>query len=381
MEPSLEEQIFNQLGRAKKILIALPQNPSADGVASGLAFKLFLEKLEKDVEIVSSGPIPKSLSFLPGVEAITEGPKGGKSLAVILDTSVKKLESISYQEQPDRVSIFLKPKTGVFVPEDITFQSERLPIDVIVILEARSLDDLGLLFEQNPDLFFETPKINIDNKPGNEYFGSINMVDVTASSIAEILSSLFEKYEEQLVDEVIATCLLTGIITKTNSFQHVQTTPNTFLKASQLVALGGRQQEIVRHVYKTKSLPFLKLWGRALARVSQKESPPVIYSILTLADFEKSDATLQELPAVLMELVNTVAVYEVVAVIGEGENETRLLAAVSHSRDLQKFLQQLKPTANKSLSDLGLYKLVEVSFANIPLKEVETRFLQAIKTL
>ena len=121
-------------------------------------------------------------------------------------------------------------------------------MDLIIALEAHSLEDLGGLYEHNADLFFETPKINIDNNPENEYFGAVNLVDVTATSVAEILTGLLQEYEAQLLDEDIATCLLTGIISKTQSFQDVQTTPRAFLKASELVSLGGRQQDYKKYL-------------------------------------------------------------------------------------------------------------------------------------
>ena len=149
------------------------------------------------------------------------------------------------------------------------------------------MEDLGSLNEHNADLFFETPKINVDNKAENEYFGAINLVDVTATSVAEILAGLLQEYEAQLLDEdILLPCLLTGIISKTQSFQHVQTTPRAFLKASELVALeGGRQQEIIKNIYKTKPLSLLKLWGRALARMKIQEDIKAIHSVPTGVDF------------------------------------------------------------------------------------------------
>ena len=167
----------------------------------------------------------------------------------------------------------------------MSFSAEKFPVDLIFVLGAKSLEDLGGLYEQNTDLFFETPKINIDNRAENEYFGQINLVDITVTSAAEILAELLQKYEEQLMDQDIATCLLLGIISSTRSFQHVQTTPKAFLKASELVALGARQQEIIKNIYKTKSLPLLKLWGRALARMKILEDEKIVYSILSSDGF------------------------------------------------------------------------------------------------
>ncbi len=290
MELSTHQQIFDQLNKAKNILVVLPKNIDADTTGSALALRLFLQKLEKNVEIVSSAPIPKECQFLPGAGEIKTAMSSSQSFVVIVNAEPKGLDELSYETLDGKVHIFLKAKQGAFTQEDVSFDSEKPAVDTIVILGSASLEHVGSLFEQHADVFFNTPKINIDNKPENEYFGAINLVDINATSIAEILSNLFAAYETQLIDEDIATCLLTGIITKTNSFQHVHTTPQVFLKASELVSLGGRQQEVVKYVYKTKSFALLKLWGRALARLKTEEDRQMVYSLLNLGDFERSEA-------------------------------------------------------------------------------------------
>jgi nanoRNase/pAp phosphatase (c-di-AMP/oligoRNAs hydrolase) len=381
MELSADQQIIETLSKAKKVLIALPQYLTADCVASGLALALFLKKMEKDVEVASSGKLPENLKFLPAANLLKSELAASKSLVVVVDTSVKKLDEISYQSTDNKVEIYLKAKEDMLTAQDISFNSEKFPVDAIVALESKSLGDLGTLFEQNTDLFFETPKINIDNHPGNEYFGAINLVDVTASSVAEILSGLFEKFENQLVDEDIATCLLTGIITKTNSFQHVHTTPKAFLKASELIALGGRQQEVVKNIYKTKSLPFLRLWGRCLARLKMPDSLPAVYSLLNMNDFAKAGAEPKDLPGVLKELVSNISHYKVVAVISElAEKEVKFLASAHIQVDAEKFLRQMggngKVLENGSN---GQFKILDISFSDVSLADAEQKFLEAVK--
>ena len=347
-----------------------------------MAFWLFLNKLKKDVIIASSGQAADNLKFLPDVSAVQKQLKTGNSLVVSLDTTNKKLDEVSYQvdDIQNKVRIYLKSKAAEFNPEDVSFSVEKFPLDLIIILGAKSAEDLGKLYEQSTDLFFETPKINLDNKADNEYFGQINLVDVTATSIAETLAELLQKYEEQLLDEDIATCLLAGIIEKTGSFQRVHTTPRSFIKASELVALGARQQEVIKHIYKTKSLSMLKLWGRALARMKMNESAKTIYSVLTQSDFEKAAASEKDLLPTLAEFVDNLSDYKIIALLAEtGKGEIKFLAATHPYIAPEKLA--VKFDAKISSSSIGNYKIIEQSFPESSLEDLEKVFLDSIAEL
>ncbi len=380
MELDITQQVFEQIRKSNKILIVLPQNVLADGLATALGLRLFLNKLQKDVLVASAGLAPENLKFLPGAETVTSQISARKSLVVTVDTTVKKLEEISYQTADDKAQIYLKAKGEEFTPQDLSFSTEKFPVDLIFVLGARSLEDLGRLYEQNTDLFFETPKINVDNHPDNEYFGQLNLVDITVSSLAEILAGVLQKYEQQLVDQDIATCLLLGIISSTRSFQHVQTTPKAFLKASELVVLGARQQEIIRHIYKTKPLPLLKLWGRALARMKILEDEKIIYSVLTSVDFEKAAATASELLPVLAEFIDNISGHKIIAILAEPvQNSERLLFAVNEQISAEKFKESLGSGAQILNQDLGNYKIIEQNFENQSLENLEQRLLEVLK--
>lgn len=383
MELTSEQQIFEFIKKSGKILIALPQNLTADSLASGLALRLFLARLQKDVTVVSAGKLPENLKFLPGADLVQNQVEAGKSLTMIVDTANKKMDEVSYQAGPDKVHIYIKSKGEPFAPEDVSFAQEKFPVDLIMILGAKSLEDLGKLQELRADLFFETPKINIDNSPQNEYFGQVNLVDVTAASVAEILAQTLQKYEEQLVDEDIATCLLAGIIAQTHSFQHAQTTPKTFLKASELVSLGGRQQEIIKNIFKTKSLSLLRLWGRALARMKTLEDKGVIYSLLNFTDFEKAEAGADELLPTLSELAANLSGYKVVGLLAEPAKDlVQLLAAVHEQLPAGQFLQRIDGSEAKILdTTLGNFVVIQAIFPEISLEEAENKFLYAVKNL
>jgi nanoRNase/pAp phosphatase (c-di-AMP/oligoRNAs hydrolase) len=382
MELTTEQQIFEQIKKSQKVLILLPESLTEDALASGLALRLFLLKQQKDVNLISSGQPPEALKFLPGAESLQSAIAAGKSLVVTLDTAIKKLDEISYQTGSDQVHIYLKSKGQDFTSEDISFSKEKFPVDLIILLDCKSLEDLGKIYEQHTDLLYETPKVNIDNKSDNEYFGAVNFVDVTASSVAEMLAELFQKYEDQLIDEDVATCLLAGIIAKTHSFQHVQTTPKAFFKASELVALGGRQQEVVKNIFKTKSLQLLKLWGRALARMKILEPPKVLYSVLGFTDFEKAESGEAEILPMLKEFLDNISGYKIVGLITEPKKGlVSLTAAVHEQIPAEQFLQGLGLPGKVFNYNLGNHKVLQTEPMDSSPEDLENKFLEALKKI
>lgn len=319
-----EQQIFDALNKAKRVLIALPENPNGDAVGTGLALFGFIRKLEKEPEVVSSAHDLSVFQFLPNFQEIKKEPSVYQSFVISLSTDRAELSELSYETKPGRLDIFLKPKAGgKFSQSDVSFKSAQFPYDLIITVDAPSLDHLGEIYEKNTDLFFETPVVNLDHHPANEYYGQINCVDLTATSTAEILANLIEDFESGLIDEHIATNLLTGIIVETNSFQHVKTTPRAFLKASHLIAQGGRHQEIVKELYKTKSISLLKLWGRSLARLKEMPELGLTYSLVNKGDIEKTGSTSEDVMGVMKELISSLTDAKIILLLAEvSEQET-----------------------------------------------------------
>lgn len=379
MDASISKPLFEELAKATKILIALPEHLDADITASGIATALFLRKMGKEVTVVSTGFMPQELSFLPTSVVFEHELTSNKNFVIRLSTEKTAVSEISYHADPGALNIFVKPKSGSFKPEDVSFVSESASYSVIIVLGSVSLESLGILFEQNTELFFNTPKVNIDNHPGNQYFGAINIVDMNAGSITEMLSDIFEASEKPLIDEDIATCLLAGIIEKTNSFQHTQTTPHAFVKASELLALGGRQQDIVRALYKTKPLPLLKLWGRALARLQTLGSNGVMYSVLSKSDFEKSDATIKDLPGVLKELLENISGFSVVFVLAETESGSSCFIAAQPHIDIKKVSTHAGFDLVPIHISSGSFVAFQGEFTGISLNEAEARLRAALE--
>jgi len=317
MQNGEAQLIFDSINKAKQILLVLPAIPNGDGLGAGLAMYDFLRKLEKEPKIVSEKAEVEAFGFLPNINELKQELEASQSFVISVDTKDAKLGELSYEVKDDRVDIFLKTKQGTFSEKGVKFGRARFPFDLIITLDSPSLENLGKVYEENTDLFFETTVINIDHHPNNEHYGEINFVDLTATSSSEIVATLIEEFEEGLIDKDIATNLLLGIIVETNSFQHVKTTPKAFQRASRLISAGADQQKIVRELYKTKNISLLKLWGRAMARIRELPELSMVYSLVSFSDMQKSGADKKQILSALKELVASLSESKIVMLLAE----------------------------------------------------------------
>lgn len=288
-------------------------------MCSLIALGLFLEKSGKEVDMVTSGPIPPILQFLPESKKVKDKLQMSKNFVVSLDTSKTKVAQFSYDfdEDDKKLNIFITPQDGLFTPEHLTTKMLGFKYDTVIILHSADFETLGPVYTDNADLFYETPVINIDRSGSNEQFGEVNLVDTTASSIAEIIYEIFTSVGDKAIDEKIATCLLTGIIASTRSFQNKNATPKSFNIAAKLIAAGADQQHVINSLYKNRSLSMLKLWGRALARVQHDSDKHLAWSMLSQKDFLSSGAGLDDLEGITDEIMTSVPNTELVVVFYE----------------------------------------------------------------
>lgn len=307
MELSPKQQVVDILKRSERVLFLTHANPDGDALGSQLAFSLALKKLNKEAVAVSSGEIAANYAFLSEIKNLVKEFKDTKDFVISLDVSKVQAEKVLYKMNGDKLNIIVSPKEGEFKPEMLSSASAGHRFDLIVVLDCPDLERLGSIYESNAELFFDVPVVNIDHHPGNDMFGAINLVDITATSTAEILVSVIESLsgDPKFVSDEIATSLLTGIITDTNSFQNSNTTPKSLTVAAQLVAGGAKQQEIIKNIYKTKPLSTLKLWGRALSRLTEEKASKFVWATLSKKDFAEVGAQENESSGVIDELLKS----------------------------------------------------------------------------
>jgi phosphoesterase RecJ-like protein len=329
MELSPKQQAIELVRSADRVLVLTHIDPDGDAIGSLLALTLTLRKLKKTVMAAVAGNVPTAMSFLPSLDSIAHQITGGKEFTISIDTSEVEVEKLGYKTLPEekKLNVVVTTKNGVLEPRHVTLGTSLTPYDLIIVLDAPDLDRLGDLYDKDPELFYNVPVINIDHHPSNEYYGKVNWVDVTATSTAEILVSLIEALgssghgdempQTTLVDPDIATALLTGITTDTGSFQNTNTTPKSLTIAAQLVGSGARQQEIIRHIFKTKPLTTLRLWGKALTHITSVPLGRFVYSTLSAADYHEAGAKSDESSGVVDELMKSAPGIDFVMLIVE----------------------------------------------------------------
>lgn len=319
MNSSLIKQVIHHIQRSHRILI-IPSAPiDGDSLGSAIAFYLMLKKLEKQVTAVCTEPIPPSYNFLPISKTFENEFLASQDFIVTLDCSEAEVDTIRYNVEQDKVNIIITPKKGQFSKQNVSFHHGPSKYDLIITVDTGDIEQLGSIYENHVEMFYNIPVINIDHHASNSEFGKINLVDITASATTEIIYELFKEMDpnRKFMDEDIATALLAGIITDTGSFQNPNTTPRALEIASELVTLGARQQEIIKYIYKTKDLTMLKLWGKILGRIKYDDKLKIVWSYVSQQDLKETRSTLDQASGILDNLMTNTPEAEIIILLKE----------------------------------------------------------------
>lgn len=324
MQDGVQKLAIEFIKNSQKILILPSSPPDGDSIGSAIALHLALKKLGKQTTVVCHDPIPEVLQFLPQVQVVDSKLSTNNDFIITLDKNAYQIEKIKSAIGDDQVQIIITPKEGQLKQSDFSFEQTKGDYDLIITVDTAELSQLRGLHENNIELFSSVPLLNIDHHVSNTHFGKINYVDVMASSATELVLGILEKLSAEhggkLIDEDIATLLLTGIITDTGSFQNANTTPRSFERASKLVGYGARQQEIIRYIYKTKQLSQLKLWGRILSKIQTDDTHRIVWSAVSQQDFRDTGSTIEETGDVIDELMTNAPGAEIIILLKEKEN-------------------------------------------------------------
>jgi bifunctional oligoribonuclease and PAP phosphatase NrnA len=327
MELTPKAQAVELIRSSQNILILTHQDPDGDALGSALALQAALKKIEKTADVAISGRLNPSLEFLPGVSTLSKKLEASSDLLLTIDTrSTGEDLRLGHKKSAEdhRVTIIISPQRGTLVPEDVTITRSGPKYDLVIVLDTADLSLLGDILADFPDLLYETPTISIDHHPTNSYFAKVNWVDMTSTSTAEMLVSLIESLgrQETLLDADIATCLLTGLITDTDSFQNMNTTPKSLTVAAQLIAAGARQQEIVEKIYRTKRFITLKLWGKILSNIQENRELRFAWATLRESEMREVGADPDESKGGLIdELLKSIANVDFVFLLSEKGEE------------------------------------------------------------
>jgi len=292
-----------------RILVVPHANVDPDGLSAALACYELFRVLGKEVTVICPDTLPQNLKFLPGYEKLEREIAESRQFIVTVNLREGvEVDKLRYTIEDRKVNIIVIPKSGKIESRDITFGEGAKRFDLIIIVDTADLALLGSLYTTHSDLFADTPILNIDHHISNVQFGQLKLLDPTAASTTEVLYAWFLQVPDwrAKITPDIATLLLTGLITDTRSFQNPNTTPRSLEVAAELLERGARQQEIIQHIYKTKPLSTLRIWGRALNRIQIDRDAGIVWSAVSREDLREMEATSDETHGILDELISTI---------------------------------------------------------------------------
>ena len=228
-------KILEKIEKAKKILVNCHRGPDSDSVGSALALSGVLKNLGKEVLIVCPSDIPADLRFLSGAD------------------SIKRVNFSAFDFSA--FDLFLAIDSSTYSMVTGLKDNDKPSIDTIMI----------------------------DHHYSSDKFGKINLVDAKTTSTGEMLFKIFEDWGVK-VDQVVAECLLTGIIGDTGSFQYQNVGEGTLRIAASLMDAGADKDKIIYNIYRNIDFKEVKMWGKFIESMMIEDN--FVWSAVSLATYK-----------------------------------------------------------------------------------------------
>jgi bifunctional oligoribonuclease and PAP phosphatase NrnA len=271
------DRVVDELRSGHRFLLTTHEGPDGDALGSLLALHHLLEQLGKDSVMFLTAkefPLPVEYRFLPLAGVFHEPPV----------------------DVVDRILVFLD-----------CGNIDRMPVDFLRRNGARV--------------------VNIDHHHDNTRFGSINLVDTTASCTAEIVLEVGRRLGGELTPE-IASALYVGLVTDTGKFMYENTGAGAHRMAAELIEAGVDVNDTYRRLYERVPIEKLRLISRALEKVERHDGGRVATTYISLDDYESTGAG-EDLTEGIIDFVRSLEGTAVAAVIRDKADNGRSARKVS----------------------------------------------------
>lgn len=267
--------IEEALGSAQTFAVILPKNLDQDKIAASLALGLALKKVNKDVQVICSTPMTVAYSSLVGVNRITNKLKG-KNLVVSFDYTDDSIEKVSYNIDSDqnKFNLVIQPKEGrsPLSPENVKYSYLGANADMIFVIGANRLEEIGQLYFDNKKFFEEGQVVNLDINQNSQQFGKFNFIKPDLASYSEFIALMLATLKIA-VDEDIASNLLLGMERATNNFSLDKATPTTFEAVAFCLRAGARRPLRKAQDFRPQQRPVKRDFNKRPFEQKQEERP------------------------------------------------------------------------------------------------------------
>jgi len=191
--------------------------------------------------------------------------------------------------------------------------------DLFIALDTPTFARLG---DAEPLARSAADLVVIDHHPDNARYGTVSVVDPTASSVGAMVWELLGQLGLPR-DEAIATCLYTALVTDTGRFSYSNTTPRALRTAAEMIEAGVDAASVFTSVYESRSAGALQLIGRTLERITCLENGRIAYSRVDASDFVETGASPAE-GENLIDQVRSIGGAEIVFLLKTGGDRVRV---------------------------------------------------------
>ena len=266
----LADDIARVIAESSDIGALAHKDADADSLGSALGFALSLREMGKRVHPLAPAPVPRLLDFLPGFELLEDSPNRFDSL--------------------------------------FTFDCATL----------------GRFGDKRPIVEAAEVVVNIDHHASSERFGTINLVEPTASATGQVVYGLLRELDAPITPAV-ATNLYAALFTDTGGFRHENTTEAALRLGAELVSLGADPAWVALKTYKSRSVSRMRLEALAVARLHAELDGRVLWSEITQAMLAEAGAEMDESEGVI-DLLQSIDTMQVAVLFKEQSPELTKLS-------------------------------------------------------
>lgn len=228
--------IHHFIKSANKIAIFTHQSPDGDAMGSSLAMYHFVRSLGKEAKVIVPNAFPVFLAWMPEADTI-----------------------LLYDIHNTQANDYLNT------------------VDLVICTDFNDPKRIGELGDKM--LSLGCKKIMIDHHLHPTDFADAMISIPEASSTCELVYDVISNYPYPL-NQTIATCLYTGLMTDTGNFSYNSNRPNIYEIISKLVSVGINKDAIYNAVFNQYSVDRIKLVGYCLyqkLRVFPEHHTALIY--------------------------------------------------------------------------------------------------------
>ncbi len=269
--------------------------------------------------------------------------------------------------------------------EPVLFCHSRIPVKYQFLLGnkkfTRTVPDFDLLiavdsagisriFPETTDQQLHDKRIiNIDHHRSNNSFGTLRIIDETASSACEIIYFIFKRLKIK-ISKPLADIFYCGIYNETGGFVYANTTRESLQIASELVGLGVRPDLLVKKL-NAKTLSGTALLTKVLSTIEVKDGVAMMYLFQDMLERSSAEMSDSENFISFLEAIKGV---RVAMFLREEKGGTRISLRSDGVIDVDQLARRYGGGGHRLAAGLRLQKTIPEAK-----KEILTAILREIK--